>query len=327
MQGNTAYLLVNFGGPRALTEIKPFLQSLLTDKEVVRTKLPAILHRFLFKRIAARRAQVVGKEYVSIGGRSPLYADTEAVAQLLEERLQAPVLTFHRYLPRTHSATLEALETIDSVAVHVFPMFPQFSYATTGSCAQFFKKNLPHQVLKKMYWVKSYSTHPAFIHIFQEKIRNFLQGHHLEEKRCIFIFSAHGLPLSFVEEGDPYARECEASFHKIMQGFPQSLACLAYQSKFGPGEWLKPSTETMSRSIGSWNKGRDIVVFIPLSFTSDHLETLSEVEKQYMPLIREKGLKCYRLPAFNRSPQWVEAIETILAEFPFLTTTMLLRKK
>lgn len=321
-----AYLLVNFGGPRALAEIEPFLKSLLTDADVIRTRLPSIVQSYLFKRVAKKRAKKIIPEYEKIGGFSPIFRDTEMVAKLLETKLNAKVLTFHRYLPQTHDAFFSELNSISADEVRVFPFFPQFSYATTGSIARLFCKKLETQVLNKLYWIKSYPTHPSFVSLFQERIREFLEKENIDEEECVLFFSPHGLPQAFVDEGDLYQKECQNSFNAIMQAFPKAGSVLAYQSKFGRGEWLRPYTDEMCQKAPEWALARKKVVFVPLSFTSDHIETLFEVEDQYLPVIRSYNLQAYRLPAFNQDPRWVEAISAILSEFTPVSTPMLVRK-
>lgn len=321
----TAYLIVNFGGPRTLSEIEPFLSALLTDRDVVRTKLPQVVNTYLFRRIAKRRAIKVAADYEAIGGSSPIYDDTEYVAKKLREKFNAPVLTFHRYLPATHAASLRAIETLEADEIRVFPMFPQFTYATTGSVARFFQKNLNGKTLLKMKWVKSYPSHPAFVGITQKAIREFLEENHLCEDKVLFFFSAHGLPQEFVDQGDLYAYECRLSYEGVMRGFPKGEGLLAFQSKFGPGEWLRPYTQEVCEQIEKYRKGREDILFIPISFTSDHIETLFEIEKQYVPIVKEQGVNPYRLPALNRREDWIEAIASILENYTPSSTSMLVR--
>ncbi len=322
----TAYLVVNFGGPRNLGEIEPFLSALLTDRDVVRTKLPKTLHNILFRRIAKKRTGKVSESYKSIGGGSPIYGDTEYVADQLRSRLKGPVLTFHRYLPATHDETLRHLEALEVDEIVIFPMFPQFTYATTGSIARLFQDRLSKNTLQKMKWVKSYPSHPAFVEVTQRAIREYLVEQNLSEEEVLLFFSAHGVPQTFIDEGDLYAYECRLSYERVLAGFPRSRGLLAFQSKFGPGEWLKPYTQDVCERIESYAKGLERVLFIPISFTSDHIETLFEIEQEYVPIIREQGLYPYRLPALNRRDDWIEAIVAILKDFTPVSTEMLVRR-
>lgn len=320
------YLLVNFGGPRTLGEIEPFLKSLLSDQDVVRTGMPKLLHRYIFQRVAKKRAEAIAKDYALIGGSSPIYADTIALSKMLEAKLGQKVLTFHRYLPMTHKESFEELEALSCDEIVVFPLFPQFTYATTGSIARLFEQNLSRKTLNKMRWVKSYPSHKAFVELTQREIRKFLDANQLKENETVFLFSAHGIPKKFVESGDLYQAEIELSFQKIKEAFPEALSYLCYQSKFGPDEWLRPYTIDLCETITKWHHGRQKILFIPISFTSDHIETLYEIEHQYMNVIREQGLEPYRLPAFNRSEEWIEAIVEILNDFTPVSTSMLVRR-
>ncbi len=314
-----AILLVNFGGPRSLDEIEPFLCELLTDRELIRTWLPP----FFFRRIAKKRAPKIRHDYESIGGKSPIYDTTETIASELRERLQVPVLTFHRYLPSTHADSLRAIEACRADEIRVFPFFPQFSYATTGSIATLFAKRLSSNNLR---WIKSYPINPAFIRAWISTIRSFLEEHAIQEKDAAFLFSAHGLPRSFVEKGDPYEGECQASFRAILAAFPDAIGKLAYQSKFGRGEWLRPYTQDVCEDL-SWVQGRKTVVFVPLAFTSDHIETLFEIEQLYVPIIKAKGIASLRCPALNLTPAWIDAIVQILEDEPLCKPEALLRRR
>lgn len=308
----TGLLIVNFGGPRDLNEIPSFLTSLLCDKDVVRTSLPYPLHRYLFTRIAKKRSKKVALDYQSIGGKSPIYDDTESVAKKLREILPLEIHTFHRYLPQTHSQFIRTLLISEVEKWIIFPMFPQFSYTTSGSIARWFDQKLPKDLTRKMCWIKSYPHQKPFIDLFSQRIRRFLESHQLVEKEVLLFFSAHGLPKKFVLEGDPYQQECELSYQLIVENFKESAHLLAYQSKFGPGEWLRPYTIDACNQIDDVIQDKKHVIFIPLAFTSDHIETLFEIETEYMPIIKNKGLNVYRLSAFNNEPDWVAAIEDLL---------------
>lgn len=307
-------LLVNFGGPRSHDEIFSFLKELLCDPDVIRTKLPRFIQKALFTRIARKRSVKIREDYDLIGGRSPIFFDTEFLKEELSKQLQTEVLTFHRYLPQTHKSSLEQIENTQSEEIRILPLFPQFTYATSGSIARFFSQNLSRNAQKKLKWIPSYPDHPLFIHAFQRRIAHYLKEQNLLEEETLLLFSAHGLPQNFVDLGDPYQNECKRSMEEIVKAFPKAATKLCFQSKFGRGEWLKPYTDDVCKNILEFNEGRKNVVFIPLSFTSDHIETLFEVEYQYLPPIRKFNLNAYRCPALNRESYWIDALCSILLE-------------
>ena len=312
MSTKTAIILANFGGPRSLDEIGSFLTELLTDEDVIRTPLPRFIERWFFTKIALKRVGKVAVDYELIGGKSPLFKDTETIAQQLREKTNLPVITFHRYLPATHAQFFSEIHSLNADKHKIIPMYPQFSYSTTGSIARFFERCLPETLVQKMEWVKSYGTDPSYIEAMQNCIRDFLQTNKLDEKETFLFFSAHGLPQKYVNQGDPYQHECRQTYNAVMKGFPDLLSLLAFQSKFGPGEWLRPYTSELSKEPLKWNQGRKHVVFVPLSFTSDHLETLYEIEYTYLPNIQEKGLNSYRCPALNLRADWIDALVSII---------------
>ena len=291
---------------------------------MIRTKLPNFLHHYFFKRLAKKRVSKATHDYQTIGGSSPIFEDTEKVAMALKNKVEGSFLTFHRYLPMTHSQFIEKISQIKTDEIRVFPMFPQFTYATTGSIARWFGNHLSKQVVNRMRWIKSYPGHPSFIKAHQTLIRSYLAQHHLDEKETILLFSAHGIPQDFVNTGDPYESECHISYKLIMDAFPNALGKLCYQSKFGRGEWLKPYTIDICEQIKSWNAGRKNVVFVPLSFTSDHIETLFEIETEYMPVVRREGLNAFRVPGLAFHPEWLDAITDILQESNLTTNSMLI---
>lgn len=319
------YLIVNFGGPRALGEVPEFLQALLTDQDVIRTSFPSALHHLFFSYVARKRAKVIAEDYAKIGGKSPIHDYTEELAEVLRGRLDAPVVTFHRYLPATHRAFVDEMMALDCEEIRVFPMFPQFTYATTGSIARWLDASLPKKIVNKMQWVKSYPSHPAFVHAQQVAIRQYLDVHGLKDEETILLFSAHGVPELFVERGDVYEFECNASFNAVMEAFPDVYGRLSYQSKFGRGEWLKPYTIDVCEQIRSWSGGRKQVVFVPISFTSDHIETLFEVEEQYMTVVEREGVKAFRVPALTMNREWIDAIVEIIRQPETCSTPMLIR--
>jgi len=308
MSTKTAVVLVNFGGPRQLSEIGSFLTELLTDVDVIRTPLPRFIEKWFFKKVAERRVGKIAKDYELIGGKSPLFEDTERVAKSLREKIELPVITFHRYLPATHAQFFDTITKHTAERFIILPMYPQFSYSTTGSIARFFDSNLPEEIVQKMEWVRSYATHPAYVTSMQQCIRDFLQQKQIEEKEAFLFFSAHGLPQKFVDQGDPYKQECQFSYEAIVKQFPKIPSLLAFQSKFGPGQWLKPYTSELSKAPLTWIQQQKHVVFIPLTFTSDHLETLYEIEYTYLPEIRAKGFFAHRCPALNHRADWIETL-------------------
>ena len=324
--GRAKYLLVNFGGPRDLLEIEEFLIELLTDQEVIRTPLPSFIHRLLFTRVAKKRSKKIIPDYAAIGGKSPIFDDTESIAKCVGGILKTDILTFHRYLPKTHPSFIKAIETLsDAEEIRVLPMFPQFSYATTGSIALWLSKKLSASAMKKLRWIKSYPGHSSYITAMEKCLRALLDEKGIREEDTVILFSAHGLPQRFISTGDPYQEECVVSFEKIRASFPKALTRLSYQSQFGKEEWIRPYTAEVCETICNWAEGRKNVVIVPLSFTSDHIETLYEIEELYLGSIRKAGLNAIRCPALNLREDWISAIAELFESSKVVNNEALLR--
>jgi ferrochelatase len=320
-------ILANFGGPRNLEEVEEFLKELLNDQDVIQTGLPKFLHRLIFNRVAKKRAPETQKDYEEIGGLSPIYGDTEWIAAALTEKLNIPVITFHRYLPKTHNESIKKIINGNWDEIEIFPLFPQFTYATTGSLARFFFENLPKKISKKMKWVKSYEAEIGFINCWSRIIKNTLTYKNIKEEDTFLIFSAHGIPKKYVDNGDPYESQCLKSFIQVMNQLPNLEGMLSFQSKFGKGQWLRPYTSDVSENITNFIGTKKHVAIVPISFTSDHIETLFEIEDEYIPPIKKSLINAFRIPALNLDKQWIEFIaETIESYNQWYETSALIRK-
>jgi ferrochelatase len=305
----TVYLLANFGGPRISQEIPSFLHALLTDQDVTGGRIPPWLHRPLFSYIAKRRAHRVAEQYAYLGGRSPIFQDTEKLAQNLSQELQAPVISFHRYLTETHQDTLAALRESAGDIIGI-PLFPHYTFAVTGSIIRFFLERIPE---KPMAWITHFGVHPQFISCMREHIQDCLIAQGIVAEDCFFLFSVHGLPMRHIRLGDPYAKQCQDSFNALIG---ESEGVLSFQSKFGIGEWLVPSTKEICQSLCT--KKRYIVV-VPFGFVSDHIETLYEIDHLYVPMLLQRGYRVVRVPAINTSDRWVSALASIVKSSPHET--------
>ncbi|ANH78402.1 ferrochelatase [Candidatus Chlamydia sanziniae] len=314
------YILANFGGPRHSGELSDFLTTLLTDRDVTGTCLPSYLHKKFFAFIAKKRVTKVLPQYQSLKSWSPIYSDTEDLAETLAIALQSPVIPFHRYLPSTHARTLSHLRSLCSFPIVGVPLFPHFTYAVTGSIVRFFHMHIPERSIS---WLPYFGSHRSFISALACHLRNFLHHQKILEKECCFLFSAHGLPVKYVRQGDPYAKQCEESFVTIASMFKEAKSLLCYQSKFGPGQWLSPATVSVCRNLQTT---KPYVILIPFGFIFDHLETLYEIEQKYLPILQVRGYQAFRLPAISSmSPSWISTLVEIIRTSPTVNANILIK--
>jgi ferrochelatase len=135
-----------------------------------------------------------------------------------------------------------------------------------------------------------------------------------ERDKVLILFSAHSLPLDVIDRGDSYPQEVGASVQAVVERLAVSNPyLLAYQSDVGPVRWLGPSTEQVIRRLGA--RGQKHVLVVPIAFTSDHIETLSELDREYGDVAHEVGISHYkRAPALNDRPRFLDALAEIVCD-------------
>jgi ferrochelatase len=279
-------VLLNLGGPERIQDVGPFLYNLFADPEIIRLPNPA-LQKPLAWLISSLRAGKSQAAYRSIGGGSPLRRITEQQARELQSTLRQRGIEATSYVamrywhPFTESAVADIkADGIDEVVV--LPLYPHFSISTSGSSfreLQRLRQGDPSFSKLPIRCIRSYYDDPGYIGAMAELIGKEIQACPNPADAHIF-FSAHGVPKSYVEEaGDPYQKEIETCAQLIMEKLASDLGhpnpfTLAYQSRVGPVEWLKPYTDDALNELGE-SSVKDLVV-VPISFVSEHIETLEE---------------------------------------------------
>ncbi|MEA5112974.1 MAG: ferrochelatase [Geobacteraceae bacterium] len=312
MPEKTAVLLLQMGGPDSLDAVEPFLRNLFSDREIIRLG-PLFLQPALARWIARRRAPKAEDSYERIGGRSPIRELTEAQARALEARLGDGFRCFTamRYW---RPSTIEALAAVRRAGISRIvaqPLYPQYSRATTGSSFKELQRILSLAGVEfRVSCIEGFHDHPLFIEALAGTIAEGLGGFSSGEAPTL-LFSAHSLPVSFIERGDPYLSQVKETVRLVMERFPDRKHELAFQSKAGPVKWLEPSTEeTISRLAE--NGCRNILV-VPISFVSDHIETLYEIDIAYAALARDRGISTFRrAPALNTNPLFIECLAELV---------------
>ncbi len=311
MSRKTAVLLLQMGGPDSIDAVEPFLRNLFSDRDIIKIG-PAWLQPLIARIIAKRRAPKVEKNYAEIGGKSPLRELTEAQGKALEEALGDGYRCFvaMRYW---RPSTLEALAAIRREGIDriiALSLYPHYSRATTGSSINELKRILG-QAGKKfdVTYVDRFYDHPLYIEALAEKIREGLEEFHPLADREI-LFSAHSLPQSFIDEGDPYLSHIEETVRLVMERF-ELPHHLAFQSRAGPVKWLEPSTDAMLEHLAA--HGSKNLLIVPLSFVSDHIETLHEIDIEYGKMAFGLGFaKCKRSPSLNTSPTFIACLADLV---------------
>jgi ferrochelatase len=319
--GRVGVLLLNLGGPDEISDVRPFLYNLFSDPEIIRLPFPWLQSPLAWL-ISTLRTQKSQENYLQIGGGSPLRKITEAQGEALEEQLQAwgheaKVYTGMRYW---HPFTEEALVQIKRDRVEklvILPLYPQFSISTSGSSFRLLEKLWQEDPdLRKIEYtvIASWYSQPGYLEAMADLIAQELEQFSEPDQVHIF-FSAHGVPVSYVEEaGDPYQDEIEACTRLIMETLnrPNDYT-LAYQSRVGPVEWLQPYTEDALENLGE--QGVENLLVVPISFVSEHIETLQEIDIEYREIAEEAGIENFqRVPALNTHPVFIKSLANLVTE-------------
>jgi protoporphyrin/coproporphyrin ferrochelatase len=310
-------LLFNLGGPENLQDVRPFLYNLFSDPEIIRIK-NSVLRKMLAWLIASTRQSKSRDLYRQIGGGSPLRKITEAQATALRDELRARSEDAGVYVGmRCWKPTIdEAVNQIlkDNITrLVLLPLFPQYSATTTGSCLKYFQaldKKLGLSAKMEMATVESWFDEPLYIEAMADLIREGLRGFSDLEKVHL-LYSAHSIPASYIEDGDPYLEQTKKTVDLVNAQLNKANSfTLAFQSRVGPVKWLSPSTKDVLVQLG--REGKTRVLVVPISFVSDHIETLQEIDIQYMELAAQSGIREFRRAAsLNVHPKFIAALAAL----------------
>lgn len=308
-----AVVLMNLGGPDAPGAVRPFLYNLFSDPAIIR--LPAVLRVPLAALIAARRTKIAGSIYAELGGASPLLANTEAQAAALQALLGADYRCFvaMRYWHPFSAETADAVKDWQPDEIILLPLYPQYSTTTTGSSEPAWRDAAAHLGLTAPQRViRSYPKAGGFIAALAGAATAALQEAAAEDHPIRLLFSAHGLPLRIVRTGDPYPQEVEETAWALAAaiGRPNLDWRLCYQSRVGPLAWLGPSVDDELRQAAADRVG---VVVAPISFVSEHSETLVELDRDYRRMAVDCGVPSYRRAAtVGSDPRFIAALAELV---------------
>ena len=308
MADKTAVLLLQMGGPDSLESVEPFLYNLFSDREIIKIG-PSFLQPFIARMIVKRRAPKSAANYRQIGGKSPLRELTEQQATALEAALGESYRCFvaMRYW---HPFAPEAVAAIEKQGIRrivAVSLYPHYSRATSGSSFNDLERSLKKSAIPfELRTVRHFFDHPLYIKALVEKIEQSLTKFPERSKVQLF-FSAHSLPQSFIAEGDPYLEHIQMTVRLVMAQLSDVSHHLAFQSRAGPVKWLEPSTGDKLKEIAA--AGHTDVLVVPLSFVSDHIETLHEIDIEYREVADHLGITNFRrMESLNNSPLFIQCL-------------------
>ena len=317
-ENKTCILLMNMGGPATLDDVEPFLYNLFMDPDIIEIPLGKLLRPFIARKISKKRSAKVRGYYEKIGGGSPLLRLTENQAKALETTLSScgdfKTFVAMRYSPPFTEEAISKMILEEPGRIVLLPLYPQYSGTTSGSSFNEF-----HRIWKKIgregvniVEIKDWHNHSGYINAWVDLIKESLEV--TGNDNTHIIFSAHGIPQKMVENGDPYQKQTEETVRLILEKLKWEGAWhLSYQSKVGPVKWLEPATDKLLEELGQ--RGVESVLMVPISFVSDHSETLYEMDIQYKEMAKEMGIKNFtRTKTANCNPVFIEALKDIVLQ-------------
>lgn len=315
----TAVLLLNMGGPDSLGAVQPFLTRLFSDPAIV--PLPGFFRLPLARVLGRRRARKVRPRYSLIGGRSPIGEITDQQATALREILTEEAIDPAGVFPAFsywHPLIAEAVRAaVLAGAEHLtaLSLYPQYCSATTGACVSDLSRSLPETPFETSTTIiDSWPDHPGYLDALAGTVVEALGRIPVEERDdAVILFSAHGVPESLVRRGDPYVEETARTVAGVMERVGDRPHVLAFQSRLGPVRWTEPNLQTALRDLSL--QGSPPLVVVPVSFVSDHIETLYELDIQHRDLALDLGFTRYeRAPALNTRPDFIRALADLILD-------------
>jgi ferrochelatase len=308
-------VLFQLGGPDTLEAIEPFLYNLFCDPDIIDFPFARIGRKPLAKLISSTRARKVQHHYRVMGGGSPIRRFTEQQARALQIKLNQSGMDARCFVAMRywHPFTAEAIEHLRAAACDelvLLPLYPQYSSTTTGSSlnewSRLFREDCP------VHTVRDFYQNDLYLDALVEKIEEAL-ARFPTPKEAELVFSAHSVPVAVVENGDPYQQQIEETVGLVMQrGGWRNRHRLCYQSKVGASKWLQPTLRRSLRELSA-AEVRNVCV-VPISFVSDHVETLGEIDHEAREEAHTLGIRQFEMTSgLNDSPQFIAALASLVA--------------
>ena len=308
-----AIVLLNMGGPETIQEVRPFLKRLFMDRRIIRFPLSSLLQGVFANLIVAARAKVTEHRYGLIGGGSPLLQSCIRQANALQEALRqrsrniTTTICFNYSRPLPQEVVAQ-LKNAGKKVIVALSLYPHYSEATTGSNRYYLKKEVQRQSPQTMVMeAKPYFLDDQYITAFCDRILEQIQkGESLDD--FYIVFSAHGLPLYYLTNGDPYPFQIAQTVCRVLDRLNRKDRwVISYQSAVGPFQWLKPSTDSIIKALADRHQNK--ILIVPIAFVNDHIETICEIDIEYRAMARNRGIVDFRMSrALECHPAFISAL-------------------
>jgi len=306
-------VLLTMGEPEFLDQVRPYLRQILADRDLVRLPIPAF--QPLFALVASGwLGNGLRRRLSAIGGGSPLVRLTYQQRAQLKDALHGVgdfrVYAAMRYGQPSARDVVGRMMADGVERAVALPLYPQYCRATTGSSFHDLHRSLQEaQARIPVRELRSLPQHPGYLAALADQVSRSLAL--VPGQKAHLLFSAHGVPQSFIDAGDPYLTEIELTAEALRRLFPDTPSSLAFQSRTGRGRWLGPDTATEVVRLG--RAAVEALVVVPLSFVSDHSETLYDLDISLRAVAAQAGIKTFlRVPALNDSPAFIAALKDMV---------------
>lgn len=299
-----AILLLNMGGPNNLDEVEVFLNNMFNDKRIIAAPKP--IRMMIAKLITWKRKDEARSNYEALGGKSPIVGHTRRLVEALAEKVDASVHMVMRYTPPFAMDVLQNLKDADEI--YALPLYPHFSSTTTlSSMDDLYRATKALGISAPVRTVEKYYADPDYNRAIVDRICEALGSDDPSEYEL--VFSAHGLPQKVIDKGDEYQRHIRYNVYHARKallnaGIHFHKTHLAYQSRLGPLEWIRPYLDDKLKSLS-----KKKVILYPIAFTVDNSETEFELLVEYKEIADELGFESYRVAkAPNSHPGFVDCL-------------------
>ena len=319
--GTLGVVLLQLGGPESLDGIQPFLERMFRDRDLFRMPVSERLQDWFASRVSRWRAKMVRPLYAAIGGKSPIGDITRRQAELVEREvrreLDCKVFVAMRYSRPNADDAIQAAREAGCKRILLVPLFPQYSFGTTRSsfldwdrrCRANGFRVQTDRIEHYYYW----------IHYLRALAQRIDEGLDRLAKGAMVhvVYSAHSVPKAFIERGDPYQHQIHYTADWVTELVPDdsriASVTVCFQSRMGPWHWLGPSLAATLRRLA--RKRAKSVLVVPISFVSDHLETLSEIDIEARAFATKYGIKHFETTeGLNDSPLFIRALAELILE-------------
>lgn len=302
------------GGPDSIEGIEEFLCNLFSDRSIINFHVGGFLQKIIARKIAKKRSVKIAPEYEKMGGCSPQLPQLQKLMDIIRPKYQEMtgrelvtdigMCYYHPYI----EDSLKSHKDVPYENVIVTTMYPQYSYTTSGVCFSRFEKaeklTVRPRIIRQWYLDEGYNK------CIIDRIHKAAAKLGKDVSECYLLFSAHSLPEYTVKKGDEYTHQVfEQTRHIVKEVKPRSNS-LAYQSRTGPVKWVGPYTDMELKRLAT--EKVDNIIVVPISFVSDHIETLIELDEQYIPYVRAQGINIVRTESLNDSADFADAFLNII---------------